>query len=263
MEANVEVSAPGPSIVRIQREEQEQEQENDDEEEVSNSRMSITFVPFTPRPDDTETTQGLSAVTTSQEENGSDRKVTSSDSELLSKALQPSGDLVSLVDDIPDRPSTPPLSTSTKNSITPNTPERAPHNGSTIVPGTAGGTGGYIVGAPLQAQAAKFIMEKASKDKSYFTTLEPEQPVDTVEGNGATSLSLYGYRELVRRNIIKSNKEMLTSFSDTEMATLDLANLERHLTDDDFFTIFGKTKGEFNTLAGWKQKDEKKKAFLF
>ena len=113
----------------------------------------------------------------------------------------------------------------------------------------------------MSITVVNFIIEKASKDKMYFATLEPESALSL--GSGDENLYYFSYRELVRRNMLKANKEMLSAATAPETKELDLQNLESHLTDADFACVFGKSKEEFSRLAGWKQKNEKKKVFLF
>lgn len=55
----------------------------------------------------------------------------------------------------------------------------------------------------------------------------------------------------------------MRGLDEREKEALDLANLESHLSADDFQAVFGKTKAEFERMAGWKKVHEKKAAYLF
>ena len=160
-----------------------------------------------------------------------------------------------LVDDIPERPGelTPPSIQVTARTLG----AGAGKASNSLARDKIESATGHTEGAPLSLTAVEFVIEKANKDKLYFATLEPEAPLGVDPNNKNTYL--FSYRELVRRNILKANKEM-RGYSTVPEVDLDMQKLESHLADSDFIAVFGKNKEEFARLAGWKQKNEKRRS---
>jgi hypothetical protein len=162
---------------------------------------------------------------------------------------EPKGELVELIDDIPL--DLKPMAAATDAA----TDADADADADAVADAPASASTAEV----LTQDIVKFLTQKATKDPKYFAMLSPEPSLGT---DPATDVTLFSYQELVRRNMLKS-ATALGSLSEAEKDALDLQNLASHLSEADFQTVFGKSKEEFDKLAGWKQTHDKKAAFLF
>eukprot|EP01034_Spumella_vulgaris_P032286 gene32286-39865_t len=104
--------------------------------------------------------------------------------------------------------------------------------------------------ASLGSDVASKCAAALKMTKGAFAVLTLEEGWESDQPDGAVAM-YYSYQELVRRNFAK------------EYVDLTRSELEKYLCDEEFATVFQKTKDQFFAQPRWKQMDQKKKAMLF
>jgi len=84
-------------------------------------------------------------------------------------------------------------------------------------------------------------------DVDVFLALVPEDPLQVMDDGH----KIYSYRELLRRKYQRDYDGVAA------------ANLENHLTDSEFTTVFKMDKSKYGTIPQWKRTSMKQKALLF
>ena len=84
-------------------------------------------------------------------------------------------------------------------------------------------------------------------DVDTFLALTPEEPSQVMDDGR----KIYSYKELLRRKYQRDFDGVVA------------ANLEDHLSDADFATVFRMEKSSYSSIAQWKRTSMKQKALLF